>query len=172
MKAIYGAVIALCLSASAQADTLQACNLTMAVIDNDPKGTNVRETPGGKIIATLSESNPQGDDDWIEVHLTAQSGEWLAIDRVVLVGDDRKTIFHGKGYIHRSVLGTASGMINGGVIYADHDVKSRTVLARGSADTDLTFLGCWDDFAKVIVKKTKITGWTRAVCLNQRTTCA
>lgn len=170
MKAVFCAVIAfLCLSTDVQAGALQACKLTMPLIDYDPKGTNVRETPGGRVSGVLSMIGT--GDDWIEVHIVGQSGDWFLIDKAEQHGDLDKVIFRGKGYIHRSVLGTASGMENGGVIYADHDTKSRPVLPHGDDRTDMTFLGCWQDFAKVTIKKTKVTGWTREICLNQRTTC-
>ena len=170
MKAMFAAVSALiCLAGNVQAAALQACDLSVDVIDKDPNPTNVRATPGGKVIATLKmSSDPQTDDD-IEAHLVGQSGDWFLIDRAMEVGDDEKTIFHGKGYLHRSVLG-AYGLQNGFPLWSDHDEKSPMVAKWTSGEQDnLIFLDCWGHFAKVRIKEG--TGWTKSLCLNGRTTC-
>jgi hypothetical protein len=167
MKAMFGALAApLCLAGSAGAE-MQACDVTVDVIDTDPKGTNVRETPAGKVIAALKTSSDQ--DDWIEVHILGQSGDWFLIDGAKLIGDSEKTIFGGKGYAHRSVLGS-NGLQNGATIWADHDQRSQMLVAHLPGDQQVDFLGCWGDFVKVHAKNG--TGWTRQLCLNQRTTCA
>ena len=144
-----------------------ACNVTASVIDPDPSGTNVRKIPGGGVAATLR--TPRTGDDWIEVHIVGQAGDWFAIDRADLVGDARKTIFRGKGYMHRSVLG-ADGLINGEPIRSAPDVDSPQILASEESDQQALLLACAGDFMKVRVKGG--VGWTRALCLNQRTTCA
>ena len=155
----------LCAGASPKAPDAQVCNVTASVIDLDPKGTNVRKVPGGEIIATLSAQQ----DDWIEVHVVGQAGDWYLIDRADRAGDDSKTIFRGKGYMHRSVLG-ADGLVTGEPIRADHDVRSQQILRAEDADQQVFLLGCWGDFMRVRVKGG--VGWTRALCLNQRTTCS
>jgi hypothetical protein len=149
----------------AQSAGRQACNVEVSVTDTDPKGTNVRATPAGAVIAALK--NPDGDD-WIIVHVTAQSGDWYEIDRASL-SDGSKILFQGHGYLHKSVVGV-SGMENGGAIYSDHDDKSRPVDAHAAGDQQVDVLGCWGDFLKVHVKKG--TGWTRQACTNMNTTCA
>jgi hypothetical protein len=166
MKAICAAVSALiCLAGSAQAAALQACDLTVDVTDTDPHGTNVRATPGGKIIATLSDSEADG---WIEADIIGQSGDWFLIDGAQDIGDDEKTIFRGRGYLHRSVLG-AYGLWNGFPLWSDHDKRSPMVAKAASGDQEVVFLGCWGQFAKVRIKEG--TGWTQTLCLNGRTTC-
>jgi hypothetical protein len=144
-----------------------ACNVTASVIDPDPSGSNVRKTPGGDVAATLR--TPRTGDDWIEVHVVGQAGDWFAIDRADLVGDARKTIFRGKGYMHHSVLG-ADGLINGEPIRSAPDVDSPQILASEDADQQAHLLACWGAFMKIRVKGG--AGWTKALCLNQRTTCA
>jgi len=166
MKMLVAAAFAVaCLAAPARAAET-VCNINVDVTDTDPKGTNVRAAPGGRIIATLAS---QPDDDWIEVHVTGQAGDWFAIDSATAVGDDEKTIFRGKGYLHKSVVG-ASGLQNGTTIWIDHDVRSHPLDPSAMGDQEVTLLGCWHDFAKVRVKKGE--GWTKGLCLNQRTTCA
>jgi hypothetical protein len=170
MRTIYGAaIVLLCLTGRVQAAELQACNLTADVIDHDPKGTNVRATRGGKVIAVLKTSSDPSADDWIEIRITGQSGDWFVIDRADLVGDDRKTIFHGQGYVHRSVVG-ASGLQSNSQLWTDHDVKSPLIAEHVDGDQSVQFFGCWGEFAKVHIKEG--TGWTRSLCLNQRTTCS
>jgi hypothetical protein len=153
----------------AQAVEKQACNVDVDVTDTDPKGTNVRATPGGAVVTSLK--NPT-QDGWIGVHITGQLGDWYEIDRASLIDADMpdgKVIFHGKGYLHKSVLGV-TGMENGGVIYADHDTASAPVDPYAAGDQPVDLLGCWGEFLKVHVKKG--TGWTKAACTNMNTTCA
>jgi hypothetical protein len=144
-----------------------ACNVTASVIDPDPAGTNVRKSPGGDVAATLRA--PREGDDSIEVHVVAQAGDWFAIDRADLVGDARKTIFRGKGYMHHSVLG-AGGLINGEPIRSAPDADSPRILASEEGDQQVHLLACSGAFMKVRVNGG--VGWTKALCLNQRTTCA
>jgi hypothetical protein len=154
----------------AQATQRQACDVSVDITDPDPKGTNVRATPGGTISAQLT--NPTADG-WIEVHITGQLGDWFEIDRANLInadlGREGKIIFHGTGYMHKSVLGV-SGMANGGKIYADHDIKSRLIDPHAAGEQTVDLLGCWGEFLKVHVKKG--TGWTTEACTNMDTTCA
>ena len=154
----------------AQSAEKQACNAAVDITDTDPKGTNVRATPGGAVIASLKNSSSDG---WIEVHLTGQLGDWYEIDRAKLRGADlpagEKLIFRGHGYLHKSVLGV-SGMQNGGAIYSDHDLNSSPIDLHARGDQQVDLLGCWGEFLKVHVKKG--TGWTKAACTNLDTTCA
>jgi hypothetical protein len=154
----------------AQAAEKQACSVNVDIIDTDPKGTHVRAAPGGAVITALK--NPTADG-WIGVHVTGRLGDWYEIDRANLHGADLpvddKIIFHGKGYLHKSVLGV-SGMDNGGAIYADHDTASAPVDLHAAGDQQVDMLGCWGEFLKVRVKKG--TGWTKAACTNMNTTCS
>jgi hypothetical protein len=146
-----------------------ACNVTVDIIDTDPKGTNVRSAPGGPVIASLK--NP--GDGWIEVHITAQAADWYTIEEARMMQSDLppqgKVLFHGKGYLHKSVLGV-SGMQNGGAIYSDHDAKSHPLDAHAAGDQKVDVLGCWGDFLKVRVAKG--LGWTKEACTNMNTTCS
>jgi hypothetical protein len=139
------------------------------ITDTDPNGTNVRAAPGGAIIAQLR--NP--GDGWIGVHVIGQSGDWYEIDRATRVGSDLppagRIVFHGTGYLHKSMLGV-SGMQNGGAIYADHDVSSRPIDLHAPGDQRVDLLGCWGNFLMVHVGKG--TGWTKEACTNMNTTCA
>jgi len=85
------------------------------------------------------------------------------------VGDSVKSVFKGKGYLHRSVLGI-SGLQQGTTIWTDPDTRSRVIDPSAAGDQPVTLLGYSGDFLKVHVKKG--TGWTKGVCTNQRTTCS
>lgn len=166
VRALFGAMAALlCLFGSAEAASMLACDVTVDVIDPDPKGTNVREAPSGRIVAVLP---APAADDWIEAHVLGQLGDWFLIDGAKERGDDEKAVFRGRGFVHRSVLG-ASGFQNGAQVWTDHDVKSPLLDPHASGDQPVGVLGCWDDFVKVQIKKG--VGWTKGLCLNQRTTC-
>lgn len=166
MKAYTAVVLGLLYFAAPAAAAETVCSVKVDVTDNDPRGTNVRATPGGRIIAVLPS---QPNDGWIEVHVVSQAGDWFQIDGATAVGDDEKTIFKGNGYLHKSVLG-ASGLQNGTTIWTDHDSASRALDREAMGDQSVMLLGCWHDFAKIRVKKGD--GWTKGLCLNQRTTCA
>jgi hypothetical protein len=168
----YRELLALAPSTRCPAQTVdkQACNVSVDITDPDPKGTNVRAAPGGAVIASLSNPNVEG---WIAVHVTGQSGDWYEIDRANLInadlGPDGKVLFHGKGFLHKSVVGV-SGMQNGGAIYRDHDVGSAAIDPHAAGDQKVDLEGCWGDFLKVHVRKG--TGWTREACTNMDTTCS
>jgi hypothetical protein len=167
MRVLFYAVpLLISLGGSAAPPAAQACNVTVDVIDPDSRSTNVRDRPGGKIIATLTTS--QDNDDWIEVHVVAQYGDWFLVDRADLVGDDRKAIYRGRGYMHRSVLG-ADSLVWGEPVRVDHDARSALVTNGKNADEPAYLLGCRDTFMKVRIKEG--AGWTKNLCLNQRTTC-
>jgi hypothetical protein len=150
--------------------TTAACNVDVDVTNTDPHGTNVHAVPGGAVIASLTNPNVEG---WVQVHITGQVGDWYEIDRASLInpdlGPEGKTLFHGKGYLHKSVLGV-SGMENGGTIYVDHDRKSHPVDPHAAGDQKVEMLGCWGEFLKVHVRKG--TGWTTQACTNMDTTCS
>lgn len=160
----------LCADPALAAAKNTACNVEVDVIDTDPHGTNVRASPGGAIIASLSNPNAEG---WVSVHLTGMSGDWYAIDRARLINADQgpagKVLLHSVGYLHKSVLGV-SGMQNGGVIYADHDTKSPAIDRHAAGDQKVGMLGCWGEFLAVHVKSGD--GWTKDACTNMDTTCS
>ncbi|HWG05320.1 MAG TPA: hypothetical protein VG271_09940 [Beijerinckiaceae bacterium] len=161
-------ILALSANPCAHAASTQSCNAIVDITDADPKGTNVRATPGGAILSALK--NP--GEGWIAVHLTGQQGDWYAIDRANLIDAggsmEGRVIFRGTGWLHTSVVGI-SGVQAGGTIFRDHDAKSAPIEHAGGDET-VDLLGCWEEFLKVHVEKG--TGWTKQVCTNMNTTCA
>jgi hypothetical protein len=168
--ALYLTILATTQGMAAAGSPTVSCNVNVDVIDTDPRGTNVRATPGGAIIASLTNPNAEG---WVGVHVIGQVGDWYVIDHARLInadlGPDGKTLFHGKGYLHKSVLGV-SGMENNGAIYTDHDPRSRPLDLHAPGDQTVAMLGCWGEFLQVRVKKG--IGWTDQACTNMDTTCS
>ena len=151
------------------ADTTR-CDATLVVTDNDPKGLNVRAAPDVKanIVGVLK------GGDYIEVHVTGQSGQWYAIDSATMIDTSTdqqdKVTFHGHGFVHMSKVG-ASGMQSGAVILDKPDEKSgRPVKWDMNGDQPVTVLGCSGPFLKVQLRKA--TGWSKSICTNELTTCA
>jgi hypothetical protein len=166
MKRAFAAMAAFsCLVGAALAAEMQACDVTVDIVDADPKGTNLREAPGGRIVAVLP---APAADDWLEAHVVGQAGDWFLIDSARNVGDDEKTLFRGRGYVHKSLAG-ASGLQSGAKVWADHDIKTRELEPSPPRDQAPEILGCWGAFVKIRCGNT--TGWARGLCLNQRTTC-
>jgi hypothetical protein len=169
MKSMLCALIVLLyLAGPAIAVEFQACNVTVDVHE-DAKGANVRDAPGGKVIAVLHTSPDPLADDWIEAHIIGQSGDWFLVDKATLIGESQMALFTGRGYMHRSIL-EASGLVHAEPIWADHDIKGRQILQSGDGDQPVDLLACWHDFIKIRIKHG--TGWTKHVCTNQRTTCS
>jgi len=155
-------------SAAPAAPPVTVCNVTVDVIDEDPKGTNVRATPGGKVLATLVSKA-----DWIELHVSGQAGDWYEIDRADQIDtnayDGTAPMWRGKGYVHKSIVGL-SGLQQGATIYAGHDERAVVLVKNADGDQKTDLLGCWGKFYKVRIKQA--TGWTREACTNQNTTCS
>src|SRR6195952_4497020 len=122
-RAAVALLAALVLPSTVVAAPLTVCRIKANITDTDPKGANVRATPGGKVIATL-----KNKADWIEVTITGQSGDWYEIGSALQEDSDGPhgdyNVFRGKGYVHKSTLGL-SGLQGTAAIYAGHDEKSR-----------------------------------------------
>ena len=140
--------------------------LDMLVVDKDPKGTNVRESPGGKVAHVI----PFGGktDAAIEmrrVTVTKKDGQWF---RVRLADD-------ATGWMHTSVLGTcASGTEDGDPpLYSRPDDSSREV-ARLKEGTRLRLLEVRGDWARVeTASGAKKSGWMmeQALFSNPHNSC-
>jgi hypothetical protein len=144
------------------------CNVMVDVTDSDPKGLNVRAKPGGAVLTALVDGG-----DWMELHVTGQVGDWYAIDRAEQINNDKPdaggVVWRGNGYVHRSTVGL-SGLQQGATLFAGHSEKSRALVKNADGDQATELLGCWNDFYRVRIKKG--TGWTKAVCTNENTTCS
>ncbi len=180
MRNILGAAFTLLALASPAwaADVQNKCDVVMDVTDKDPNGLNVRATPStsGKILTALKLGK---HGDYIEVHVTAQAGDWYAIDNAIVYNDiddendtttpDQQTIFHGHGFVHSSKVG-ASELDSQALVHEAPSDKSKVIFnSAGLDETPVQILGCQGSWYKVIVKKKP--GWSQGICTNERTTC-
>lgn len=145
------------------------CNLSAYVTDPDPKGTNIRSAPnkGAPVVRTVQAGGGA------VVKITGYSGGWFQISRAETVGDEEKTVFQGRGWVHSSLLGLDVGNNGYGPpgLYAAPSKQSR-VLKRLKPDEDaIKLLACKDTWAKV--QSGSQTGWLarEGQCSNPLTTC-
>jgi hypothetical protein len=154
-----------------------SCDLSLNVVDPDPRGLNVRAAPGkppGKVIAVLE---PVGD--WTQVHVVGQAGEWLLIDRAEAVDDEAadgmREVFRGGGWVHASGLGVSELYVGGEgvVLRAGPSEDAAEVLRIDDYDrqpTQVRVLGCRARWLEVEAGGKR--GFTRTWCNNERTTCS
>lgn len=149
------------------------CDVELNVIDPDPKGLNVRATPGvdGKVVAVLA---PVGE--WITVHVVAQRGDWMRIDRAVAMDDaaddGERKVFTGDGWVHVRMLGVSELFTGDGTVLRSAPAASAPVLLRlrREDDTGTRVLGCSGRYLQV--RHGRHVGWTDRWCNNERTTCS
>jgi uncharacterized protein YgiM (DUF1202 family) len=150
---------------------VKACDINAYVMDNDPKGLNVRETPdkNGRILGSLV----KGEDE-IMVEITATSGTgWLKFANAE-GGASGDAIFKGTGWVFATMLGTGTKG------YPNYDSPARLfatpskkgkVLRQIPAEDEVTILDCSGSWAKVRYQGT--TGWLAPEnqCGSPFTTC-
>ncbi|MDL2271973.1 NlpC/P60 family protein, partial [Desulfovibrio sp. OttesenSCG-928-I05] len=132
--------------------------------DPDPKGVNVRKTPGGAVIRVIPKVG--ATDEQIRMRrvvVTGQDKAWFSVRL-----DDGST-----GWMHSSVLGScASGP---SPMYAEPDGASRLLvtLQDGSPVDLLAVSGNWARMSYTNTSGTKVTGWMRQHSLlsNPRNDC-
>jgi SH3-like domain-containing protein len=165
------AAVVLAAVASAAGAAERACDVDINVMDQDPKGMNVRATPNGAVTGAL-----RARGQWIQLHVVAQDGEWMRFDNAVLYddkfADGEGPIKPDHGWAHVSKLGVESFAANAEIRLAP-DQASR-VLANAGANPDAqprpVVLACTGEWLQVRWKG--VTGWTRDACANQNTTCS
>jgi hypothetical protein len=153
-----------------------SCDIRLDIVDPDPKGLNVRAAPGkppGKVIAVI----PQADE-WTEVHVVGQAGDWLLIDLAQTVDDDApqgmREIFRGGGWVHASGLGVSELTTGEGTVLRAAPSEDALVVRRivGDGDEPLhkRVLGCRGPWLEIEADGKR--AFTRTWCNNQRTTCS
>ena len=153
----------------------QACELNLNVVDPDPKGLNVRASPGkpaGRVLARLA---PTGD--WIELHVTGQSGDWLRIDRAAAIDDEAldgmSEVFRGNGWVHVSGVGISELSTGEGTVLRAAPDDTAAMLRKITPDSEpkhTRVLGCRGKWLQV--EADGVIAWTRSFCTNERTTCS
>lgn len=141
------------------------CNMTAFVIDQDPRGLNVRAGPstGARLLQVVRNQNAA------VAQLTGQSGTWFHISGLT-DAETGATLFRGDGWVHASLLGISVANADPR-LYARPARQSRA-LARLVPDlTQVTLIGCSGDWARV--RSGRREGWLSrdGQCSNPLTTC-
>ena len=142
------------------------------IVDPDPNGTNVRESPGGKVIKVL-----RSDVSWI-VDLREAWNGWFRIGPEIDTGeDDAINLKTTNCWVHGSLLGASTRNYGGEVLkfHAKPDSKS-TVNFTVSNVIGVKFLDATMEWAKVSYTDNngkKLIGWIEIewLCGNPYTTC-
>jgi SH3-like domain-containing protein len=145
-----------------------ACDARAYVIDKDPKGLNVRETPGkeGRVIAVI----PLDGDGTIVHMVSADAKGWVRIDRAENIGGD--VVFDRKGWVSGNMLGTETrGYGTKGVRLYGAAGRGAKVLGTIPPETEVKIFGC--EAEKVQVRYRSLVGWLddESQCPNPVTLC-
>ena len=142
------------------------CDFKAYIIDPDPKGTNVRDAPGGKIVVTL----PHRPDDpaLITVSVTGYKNKWLS---VVLHDGTR-------GWIFGELVGVSLRNYEPGAVTALRTRPDPNAPATGDifGDEEVSIIAGEGKWALVQYRHPKghmLTGWLDPVkqCAYPYTTC-
>jgi SH3-like domain-containing protein len=127
--------------------------IDMLVVDTDPKGTNVRESPGGKVAHVIPFGGTSDEEiEMRRVTVKETKGQWF---RVRLADD-------ATGWMHTSVLGScASATEDGDPPLYEQMNDSGPEVARLKEGTKLRLLSLRQNWVKVETVGTgeKKSGW-------------
>lgn len=165
----------LCLFVPAFAQREEAsCGVEGWVVDNDPKGLNVRAKPNvnAKVIARLA-TRPNTEMDFVIVYIVGYSNGWLKIARAE--NFDGEKIFDEIGWVSAKMVATGTKGDDGkyekpATLYTEPRTNSRKAGTIPS-ETEVKLVGFTCGFIQVSYNG--VTGWLRTanVCPNPVTTC-
>jgi len=149
----------------------KSCDVSGYVLDKDPNGLNVRQTPGkdGKIVSRLV----AGSSDITLDIIGTNGGGWVKITNA-WHGDDGD-VFKGTGWVFATMLATGTkGYPNYDApvkLYSSASKKSKSLLEVPS-EQEVVVIDCDGKWAKVRYLKT--VGWLAPEnqCGNPFTTCS
>jgi len=159
-------IVSLGASAGASASAVSPCAISAYVVDQDPRGLNVRASPSAKARVLKVVDNGKAGEAVIRGF---QNG-WFRISRIVAAEVD-ETLFAGDGWIHGSLLhlDVAAGDPN---LYAAPSFRARRLRKLTGDQPGVTLVGCKGEWAQVRVNG--LLGWLSpsGQCSNPLTTCA
>lgn len=152
---------------AAGATPAAGCDLEAYVVDPDPKGLNVRDTPGvgGRVVGVIPL-----DGDGTVVHLVGSNPNgWVQIDRAETIGGE--VVFDRKGWVSGNMLGIETRG------YGTKGVKLYAAARRGKVagtippETEVRVAGC--DGQMMRVRHKTLNGWLEREdqCPSPVTTC-
>jgi uncharacterized protein YgiM (DUF1202 family) len=144
-----------------------ACNVEAYVVDPDPKGLNVRDSPGvnGRVVAVIP-----ADEDGTVVHLVGSNPNgWVQIDRAETI--DGTVVFDKKGWVSGNMLGTETRGYGTKGVKLRGEGKGARVVGTIPPETEVKVTGCAGD--RIRVKYRNLTGWLDRddQCPNPVTLC-
>jgi hypothetical protein len=144
-----------------------ACDTDAYVVDKDPKGLNVRDSPGagGRVVAVIP-----ADMDGTVVHLVSSNPNgWVQIDRAETIMG--AVVFDKKGWVSGNMLGieTRGYGTRGVKLYAGG--RGSKILGTIPPESEVKVAGCDGDRMRVRYKS--LTGWLDpdSQCASPVTTC-
>jgi hypothetical protein len=145
-----------------------ACDVEAYVVDPDPKGLNVRETPGagGRVVAVIPL-----DGDGTVVHLIASAPNgWVQIDKAETV--DGTVVFNGKGWVSGNMLATETRGYGTKGVKLRGDAKAGKIVGTVPPEAQVRVAGCAGE--KIKVKYRSLVGWLdrESQCPNPVTLCS
>ncbi len=154
-------------SRGAAAAVAASCNVDAYVVDPDPKGLNVRDTPGagGKVVAVIPL-----DTDGTVVHLVASNPNgWVQIDRAETIMGT--VVFDKKGWVSGNMLGIATRGYGTKGVKAYAAARARKVVGVIPPEAEVKVAGCAGDMMQV--RYGKLVGWLDrdSQCPSPVTTC-
>lgn len=144
-----------------------ACDVEAYVVDPDPKGLNVRDTPGvgGKVVAVIP-----ADVDGTVVHIVASSPNgWVQINRAETIGG--AVVFDKKGWVSGNMLGTSTRGYGTKGVKLRGEPKAGKVVGTIPPEAEVKVAGCAGD--KIKVKYRNLNGFLDLddQCPNPVTLC-
>lgn len=160
-------VLALTGAAPAQrASEGPSCAISAFLIDQDPRGLNVRAEPSAQARVLQVISNDTAGVAAITGHL----GGWFRVSGIVDAETDAR-LFDGIGWIHQSLLGLEVAHFDAR-LYAAPSRRSRVLARLAPQEARTSLIGCAGDWVQV--RAAGRIGWLspEGQCSNPLTTCA
>lgn len=138
----------------------EAAGFRMLIVDDDPKGTSLRERPNGPVVSVIPHGGAtDAEREKREVTVTGQDKDWFSVRL------DDGTV----GWLPGSVLGSCSSATEDGDcrLYAKPQDGSATVihLEYGTPLELLEIQGRWAKMRFSSASGKSLEGWTRESCL-------
>lgn len=142
------------------------CAISAYVIDQDPKGMNVRASPSSAAPVLKVVGGPGAGT----VRIRGFQGGWFRVSRIDAAEEDA-ILFRGDGWVHGSLLHVDVAAADP-TLYAGPSRKARVLRRLASDQQDVTLVSCKGEWAQIRVQGT--LGWLSPAgqCSNPLTTCA
>jgi SH3-like domain-containing protein len=141
------------------------CNISAYVIDNDPKGLNVRVAPSPKAKVIRQVSNKGSG----VAEIRAFQDGWFRVTKITDYEDD-SPLFAGDGWVHSSLLHVDIAAYDPNLYAAPSSHPQRIKKLSGDMP-GVTLLACSGSWSQVRVQG--VVGWLShgGQCANPLTTC-